>query len=120
MVPAAVIFILGGLMYAGWCVSLVLAWGFHAGAVLMLLVSAALCYEGYALVRSRRSARLWGIVMSLVIAGSSAVIAAMIWTSDAFVHGGVVMVALCGVFVAFTVAAVSLLASRDRAADGER
>ena len=115
MVTAAVIFILSGLIYAGWCVSLVLAWDFHGGAGLMLLVSAALCYEGYALLRSRRNARLLGIVMSLVLAGTGAVIAAIIWTPDGFVHGGVVMVALCGVFIAFTVAAVVLLASRDRA-----
>jgi hypothetical protein len=115
MVMAAVIFILAGLLDASWCVNLVFAFGFHVGAVSMLLVSASLCYQGYALLSSRRNARLWGIVSSLILAGSSAVIAAMIWTPNALVNGGSVVVALCGVFIAFTLAAVALLVGRDRA-----
>lgn len=120
MVTAAVIFILTGLLDASWCVSLVFAFGLHVGAAFMLLLSASLCYQGYALLRSRRNARLSGIVSSLILAGSSAVIAAMIWTPNALVHGGPVVVALCGVFIAFTIAAVALLGDRDRAPHRER
>jgi hypothetical protein len=79
MVTAAIIFILGGLLYASWGASLVFRLGFRPSALMMLLVSVCLCYEGYALLRSRKDARLWGIVVSLTFSGGSAAIAAMIW-----------------------------------------
>jgi hypothetical protein len=116
MVVAAAIFILGGLAYASWAVFLALNRGLRIGLALVALVSAALCYQGYALLRYKKNARLWGIVSALALAVSSGLITLMIWGSsgaglNAFAQIGDLMLVLIAVFVAFAAAAVVLIAS---------
>jgi hypothetical protein len=116
MVTAAVIFILSGLAYASWALFLALTQGPRMGLALMALVSAALCYQGYALLRQKRNARLWGIVSALALAVGSGLIALMIWSSSgggltAFAQNGVFELGLIGLFVACVAAAGALFAS---------
>jgi hypothetical protein len=118
MLIAAVIFVLGGLAYASWALSLAVTRGPRIGLVLMALVSAALCYQGYALLRQKKNARLWGLVSALALAASSGLIAFMIWINSgtglaAFAENGVFGLGLIGVFVGFVAAAVALFASSD-------
>jgi hypothetical protein len=114
MVVAAVIFVLGGLAYASWALFLALNRGPRIGLALMALVSAALCYQGYTLLRNKKNARRWGIVSALALAVSSGLITLMIWSNsgaglNAFAQNGGLMLGLIGVFVAFAAAAVALL-----------
>lgn len=116
MVTAAVIFIVSGFAYASWGIYLALTQGPLIGFLPMAAVSAALCYQGYALLRRKKNARLWGIIAALPLAVGSAVLAVSLWNTsgrglDAFTHG--LTVGLIVIFAAFTTAVVALFVSAD-------
>jgi hypothetical protein len=86
MLVAASVFFLAAVTYAVWCMVVAFGSGFQIGTLGMALLSWALCYEGFALLRGRSSARVPGLVgaaaLTIGCSGSAALIS-LPWLSSA-------------------------------------
>lgn len=107
------IFILAGAAHGIWVLQHIT----HPRGVLVLAVSGALIYQGYALLRRPQSARLSSLIVAIVIAGGAAAILAMLALSLGLVRSGngvpaeirQTMLVLAAVAVAFTIAIVEIV-----------
>lgn len=86
MTFAASVFLIAGLAYATWCLTVAFSSGFEAGMLGMALLCAALCYQALALFQARTAARVAGIVLATALAiacTASAALLSLPWLAPA-------------------------------------
>jgi hypothetical protein len=117
---AASVFLIAGLGFAAWWLTVAVEHGVHAGSWGMALLAWAVCWEGYALLQRRKNARIIGIIGAAAIAvgsSASAALVALPWLSTpegAAIPGALrpTLVVLLCVAAAFAVAWAALVRSR--------
>jgi hypothetical protein len=104
---AAVIFLIFGVGYLAWDISLIFAHGVQLGSGLMVVFAAAVLYQGYALWKRDLRVRWSALVSALAIPGTCAYIASIFSASpfpQSLLHLPGEVLPLFGTFVALSIA----------------
>lgn len=110
---AASVFVVAGLAYAVWCLTIAIDSGFHFGMLGMAVLSGALCYQGLTLFQGRHNARVPGIVSAAALTIgciASAILVTLPWLTGA-VEGSIPRILWPTLFLLLSTAAAFAVAA---------